>query len=68
MTQFNATVETQTSTYYIDQKPSVNGVKWFVVLYRCPLTLKSSAVWFNSVPECLEWIEEHSEYVAEQAV
>ena len=61
MLTFNATIEMTTGTYYIDKKPTVNGIEWFAVIYN------SNAVYLNSVSECLEWIESHSDYILKQA-
>lgn len=62
MKSFFATIDTESGTYYIDQKKSVNGVEWFAVMYN------SNAVYLNSIQACLDWIESHSEYVLSTAV
>lgn len=63
MITFNATIETAACTYHIDKKPHYSGEPFFAVMYNCPLTVSTNTIYFGSVAECLEWVNEHSEYV-----
>jgi glutaredoxin 2 len=61
MKSFFAEIETETGSYYIDQKAD-RAYNQFAVMHN------GGAVYLDSVQACLDWIESHSDYILSTAV
>jgi|APGre2960657404_1045060.scaffolds.fasta_scaffold109034_1 hypothetical protein len=58
MLSFTATIKTINGTYEIDQKNHLDTEVSFCVMHN------GGGVYFSSIPEALNWVQEHSKYFA----
>jgi hypothetical protein len=58
MLSFTATIKTNNGTYEIDQKNHSDTEVLFCVIHN------GEGVYFSTVNEALNWVQEHSEYFA----
>lgn len=58
MLSFTAKIETTNGIYEIDQKTHMGNEVLFCVIHN------GSGVYFSTITEALNWVQEHSEYFA----
>jgi hypothetical protein len=64
MKSFTAEIKTETGTYFIDLK---SGDDYHQLRNKFAVMHSGGAIYLDTIQECIDWIEEHTQYLLKQA-
>ncbi|MGI9214272.1 MAG: hypothetical protein ACR2HS_00990 [Gammaproteobacteria bacterium] len=64
MKTFTAEIKTETGIYFIDLK---SGDDYHQLKNKFAVMYSGGAIYLNTVQECIDWIEEHNQYLLNKA-